>query len=84
MAKSLQRLIVQVHMSELDLAIVQRLRIHGKTVVMRGDLDLSRNQVLDRLVPSSMPELELIGLPPQGQPQELVAQTDPEQRSLPY
>ena len=39
-AKSLQRLIIEVEMSQLDLAILERIRVNRKAVVMGRNFNL--------------------------------------------
>ena len=41
MAQAFERVVVQVDMRQLDFASVDRLRIDGKTVVVRGDFHLA-------------------------------------------
>jgi hypothetical protein len=63
-AKTLQGLVIQVHVSQFDLVRVQRSRIDGEAVIVAGDFDLTSEQVLHGLVASPMTELELVGSSP--------------------
>src|SRR6185437_4510958 len=49
-----------------------------ETVVLRGDKYLSRRKIPHRMVPPPMPVGELGRLPPQRQPEQLMAEADPE------
>ena len=60
----------------------QALLQHGIGVVLGRDLDAARIQIPDRMVAAPVAELELVGLRPVGQGQDLVAQADPEDRDL--
>mmetsp|Transcript_31242 Transcript_31242/g.45695 ORF Transcript_31242/g.45695 Transcript_31242/m.45695 type:complete len:279 (+) Transcript_31242:3176-4012(+) len=56
--------------------------INSVAVVLRGDVDLVRQHVLDRLVVPTVTELELVGLAARCTRQELVAQADAEDRNI--
>ena len=51
-------------------------RRDGEAVVLRGDLDPSRREVLDRVVGAAVAEGQLVGLQPDGLAQQLVAEAD--------
>ena len=59
-----------------------RVRIHREPVVVARDLDDAGREVLHRLVHASVAERHLVGAPPEGQAEQLVAQTDPEDRDF--
>jgi hypothetical protein len=61
---------------------LERLLLHAEAVVLAGDLDLLGDLVPDRVVRAVVAELELVGLRPQREPEDLVAQADPEDRHL--
>ena len=66
-----------------DLHVVRhRLGIHGETVVLGGDLDLSRGHVADRMIGAAMTELELVGLRTERSAEHLVTQADAERRHV--
>ena len=56
----------------------RRARVHAEAVVLRGDLDLAGPQVLDRVVGAAVAELQLVGLAPAGEAEDLVAEADAE------
>src|SRR5919108_5112230 len=62
--------VVQIQVRHFDLGW-QALRINGKAVILRRDLDLTRGQMHDRLIATTMTELEFIRLAPQCQPKNL-------------
>src|SRR5512140_548501 len=82
MAEALVRSVIQVDMRNLDPGFVQRLRVDGEAVVLRGDLDLAGQKILDRVVPPAMTEFQLEGLPTQSQSNELMTEADAEDRLL--
>ena len=49
---------------------------HMEAVILGRDLDLSRGEVLDRMIAAVVPELELFGARPQGVADELVPEAD--------
>src|SRR5579885_3588563 len=59
-AEPLERLVVQVDVARLDVRR-QRRRVDGEPVILRGDLDLARPLVPNRVVGAAMAELELEG-----------------------
>ena len=71
--------VVEVHVRELG-AAGQRVHVDGEAVVLRGDLDAARLQVLDRVVHAVVAELELVGAAPERQAEDLVAEADAEER----
>ncbi len=54
------------HMA-LNNALGQRFAIDDETVVLAGDLDFAREQILDGLVAAAMTLLHLVGLGAQGE-----------------
>ncbi len=78
--ESLERLVVQVDVGDLDRLLRQAVDVDDEPVVLRGDLDRARLQVFHRVVGAVMAELELGGPAAQGQAQDLVAQADAEDR----
>src|ERR1700737_4867679 len=55
MAEALQRLIVQIDVSDLDLAQFERIRVHCEPVVLGGDLTAPRNLIPPGMVGSASP-----------------------------
>jgi hypothetical protein len=75
LAKAFDGLIIQIEMRQLEL--LGQLR-DGEAVVVRRDLDFAREEVLDGLVRSAVSELQFVRARAQGQTQNLMPQTDPE------
>ena len=82
MAETLERLVVQVDVGDLDRLLRQAVDVDDEPVVLGGDLDCARLQVFHRVVGAVMTELELGGPAAQGQAQDLMAQADAENRLL--
>src|ERR1035437_4047315 len=58
----------------------QRFRNNAEAVVLAGDFNLAGGQVLDRLVGAAVTEFHLLRLAAKGESQQLMPQTDAEQR----
>src|SRR6266404_3147162 len=69
--KPLAGAVVQVDVRDLRLP-TQRLHVDREPVVLRRDLHLPRRQVLHRLIPAMVAELELVRLPPERETHDLV------------
>ena len=74
----LKRVVVEVPVGHLCHRLVQTPRVHGKPVVLAGNLNLARRQVLHRVVEAPVAELQLVGPGAQGQGQDLMPQADAE------
>src|ERR1035437_3793939 len=74
MAHALDRLIVEVETVHYHVRR-QRLRVHRKPVVLRGDLPPAGFKLFPRLVGPPVPELQLEGLPAKCLAENLVAET---------
>ena len=61
---------------------IERLRVHGKAMVLRRNLDPARLITHHRLIPAAVPKLQFVGLPPKRMPENLMPQTNPENRHL--
>ena len=70
----------QVDMRRDKRSIDEAVLRHGVGMVLRGDLDFIRRKMLDRMVAAAVAEFQLIGLCAVGHGQDLVTQTDPEDR----
>ncbi len=81
-AQALQRVVVQVDVRQVDFALLQRVGIDGEVVIVRGDLDLAGLHLLHRMIAAVMSELQLVSLAAQRQPDQLMPQTDSEDRNL--
>ncbi len=85
---ALDRPVVEVHVRELRLPEVglqplPGLAAHREAVVLRGDGDAARAQVLDRVVAAAVAERELERLEADGPGEQLVAEADAEHGQLP-
>src|SRR5208337_2448664 len=79
--QSFDGVVVQVQMRKFR-ASFQRLVIDREAMVLRGDLDAPRPQIHHGMISAMMPEIKLVGLAAQRQPQKLMPQTDAEHRLL--
>src|SRR3954468_25092625 len=64
----------------LGRAFWQRRLVHGKTMVHRGDLDLARSLILDRVIGAVMALMHLLGLRADREPEHLMAEADAKRR----
>ena len=71
-AQTLEGLVVQVHVGQLDFIGVDRVGIDGEVVVVGRDLHLAGGVVFDRVVAAVVAEFELVGSAAQSQAGELV------------
>ena len=76
-----ERVVVQIHM-RLHNVVWQARRIHIEVMILRRTLNLARLEILDRMIPAVVSELQLVRLPAQRQPEQLMPQADPEHRFL--
>src|SRR5271155_2334022 len=56
----------------------KRFKVNAKAMILRGDLDAARGEILYGLVGPSMTELELVGLRSERSGQELVTEANAE------
>src|SRR5260370_18480470 len=70
MAETLQRLIVQIDVGDFDLAQIERIRVHGEPVIVRGDLDAAGEFVAHRMDGAAMSELMLVGVHAEGEAEQ--------------
>ncbi len=80
--ETFQRLIVQVDMRDFDIVHVQRIRIHRETVIVRGNLHSLGQLIEHRVIRATMPELQFVSFPAEGEPQDLIAQANAKNRRL--
>ena len=78
--EALDGAVVQVPVRHHDAGLLEQLRVDAEAVVLRGDLDLPRLEVLDRVVRAAVAELELVGLAAAREAEDLVSETDAEGR----
>src|SRR5262245_66441806 len=72
-------LVVQIHAIDGNVA-GKRLRVDGESVVLRCDFNLARVEVLHRLIAAAMAELQLESFSAERLSENLVSQTDAEDR----
>src|SRR3989304_9837990 len=75
----LDGLVIQVDMGKLHTA-AYGINIYGKVVVLGRDRHLSCGEFHDRLISPVMAKPQLVGLPSQGKPQDLMPEADAEYR----
>src|SRR5262245_31141052 len=80
MAQSLERSVIEVEVSQIDLRRGKTLGIDCKSVVVRGDLHPAGAHVLDGLVTAAVTELELVASPTKRKTEKLMTQADSENR----
>jgi hypothetical protein len=80
MPQTFQRLVVQINVSQFHFAIRQRIRINCKVVVVRGDFDLPRLQLLHGMIPAVMAKFQLESFSAQCDSSELMSQADSKNR----
>src|SRR5439155_3249983 len=78
-SQTLAGLVVQVDVGRLDSGR-KRGEVDAEAVVLRRDLHAPRRDVLDRLIRAAMTELELVGLRAESERENLVPETDAEDR----
>src|SRR5688572_33057810 len=83
MAEALERLVVQVDVRELDVVLVERVRIDREPVILRRNLHAAGPQIFHRMIAASMSELQLVGSAPQRKTQQLLTEADAEHGTLP-
>ena len=76
MLQSFERVIVQVHVGQLDLAHLQRIRVDHEPVVLHRDFYFPGGEVHHRVIAAVVAEFQLEGPAPQGQSENLVPETD--------
>src|SRR4051794_16234883 len=78
--ETFERLVVEVDVRVFDIVRVQRIGIDCEAVILRRDLDASAAQILDRMIAAAVSELQLVRAAAERQAEELVAETDAEDR----
>ena len=71
--QAFDRVIVQIHVRNIDVVQVETLRIHSETMILRRDFHLLARDVQDRVISAMMPELQLVRLAAQSEPHDLMA-----------
>src|SRR5271157_4334357 len=80
MAQALERVVIQVDVGQVYVARLKRIGIDGEVVIVAGDLHFARIHLLHRMIAAVMSELELISLASKSDPDQLVPETDSEDR----
>ena len=83
MPQAFQGVVVQIHVGQVDFALLERIGIDGKVMVVRGDFDLPGVRLLHRMIATVMAELQLVALAAKREADELMAQANAEDRLLP-
>ena len=81
-SEAFERLIVQIPVRQFDIGGGQRIRVHGKAVIMGRDLDLVGGLVQNGMISATVPEFQLVGFSAKRQPEDLMSQADAENRFL--
>jgi len=82
MAQTFAGVVVEIDLGGLGLGGGEGSGIDRKAVVLRGDADLAGGEVFHGLVAAAMAELQFEGLSAEGVAEDLVAETDAEDRLL--
>ena len=69
MAHALVCVIVQIYVRDFNVARWKRIRVDHEAVVLRCDFDVSRLQILYRMIRAVMAEFQLERRPPSASPQ---------------
>src|SRR5262252_6090607 len=70
--------VVQVDVGLFEPSVRHGLRIDGEPMVLRRDPHVPAQEIPYRVVRAVVPELELVGRAAECEPEDLVAETDPE------
>ena len=73
--KALNGIIVKVKVTDTSI-FWQTLLIHREAVILNGDLNFPRGEVLHRVISAAVSEFELVGLAAHHLAQDLVTKTD--------
>ena len=83
MAHPFVGVIVQVDMRDFHVSRRQRVRVHGKTVILRGDFHLFCEQILNWMIRFVMAEFQFEGFAPKRQSAKLMPEANPENGHMP-
>src|SRR5262249_7436262 len=81
-AQAFERVVVQIDVGQLDIALLERIGIDSEVVVVRGDLNLAALKAFHRMIAAVVPELQLVCPATECETDELMSQTNAEDRSL--
>ncbi len=74
--------VVQISVSDFKTLWIKCRRVNCKAVVLRCDLNVIGQEILDGMITPAMTELEFECFPAEGQGKQLVSETNPEDRSF--
>ena len=77
-AHALVGVVVEIDVRDFDVARGQRFGIDAEAVILRGDFDFLREQVLYRMIRAVMAEFQLESFAAQSEAAELMAKADTE------
>ena len=60
-AHAFERIVVEIHVGQFDLALRERVGIDGEVMVVGGDFDLAADQLLYWMIPAVVTEFQLEG-----------------------
>ena len=72
MAESLQRLVIQVYVGNLNILLGQGINVYGESMILGCDLNLPHRRTEHRMVRTMMTKFEFVGLPSQRQSKNLM------------
>src|ERR1700674_1106377 len=81
-AEAFESLVIQIHVRDLALRCVERIGIHGESVIVRGYFHFIGDLIDYGVIGAAMSELHLVRLATYGQTQDLIAEADAENRNL--
>ena len=76
MAHSFVCVIVQIHVRDFDFARWERIGIDTEAVILGGDFDFLREEILHRVIRAVMAEFQLEGAAAESETAQLVTETD--------
>ena len=79
-AETFERLVVQIHMGNLNVTGGQRIRIDAKPMILRRNFHLVRQQILHRMIGSVVAKLELECFATECESAKLVPEANAENR----
>ena len=83
MLKAFDRVVIQIHVGDVDLIEIQTFGIHSEPVVLSRDLNLIARHVQNGMIAAVVSEFQFVGPATQSDSENLVAQANSEYRLLP-
>src|SRR4026209_1721972 len=81
MAEPFDGAVVEIQVRHLNIRR-ERTGVDGETMILRRDFYFARAKLLDRVIRTAMPELQLEGIATNRQAKDLMAEADAEHRPL--